>query len=90
MRRREFLALSLSSVSAAAIDMSFAAAQSRFPEGPIKLIVPRAAGGVVDVVARFWAEQVKTRLRFAIFSGGGGVHMKANGAAVDLRCADLY
>ena len=53
MRRRDLLALSLSSLSLAALGGPLASAQSRFPEGPIKLIVPRAAGGVVDVVARF-------------------------------------
>src|SRR3981189_1567441 len=76
MRRREFLALSLSSVSAAAIEGPFAAAQSKYPEGPIKLIVPRSAGGVVDVVARFWAEQVKTQLGNVVIEnqgGGGGI-----------------
>src|SRR3954452_10629797 len=76
MRRREFLALSLSSISAATVEGPFAAAQGRYPEGPIKLIVPRAAGGVVDVVARFWAEQVKTRLGNVVIEnqgGGGGI-----------------
>src|SRR5205085_10152188 len=77
------LALGLSSISAAAIDMPLAAAQARFPEGPIKLIVPRAAGGVVDVVARFWAEQVKARLGNIVIEnqgGGGGIIAASTGA----------
>src|SRR5438874_2436815 len=76
MRRRDLLALGLSSLSLAALGGPSATAQGRFPEGPIKLIVPRAAGGVVDVVGRFWAEQVKTRLGNVVIEnqgGGGGI-----------------
>jgi tripartite-type tricarboxylate transporter receptor subunit TctC len=82
MRRREFLALGLSSVSAAALGAPLAAAQNRFPEGPIKLVVPRAAGGVVDVVARFWAEQVKPHFNIVIENqGGAGGVIAANTVA---------
>ena len=72
MRRRDLLALSLSSLSLATLGGPFATAQGRFPEGPIKLIVPRAAGGVVDVVARFWAEQVKPQLGNVVIENQGG------------------
>src|SRR5438132_4077915 len=72
MRRRDVLALGLSSLSLAALGGPLASAQSRFPEGPIKLIVPRAAGGVVDVVARFWAEQVKPQLGNGVIENQGG------------------
>jgi tripartite-type tricarboxylate transporter receptor subunit TctC len=72
MRRRDVVTLALSSVSAAALGMPFAAAQGKFPDGPIKLIVPRAAGGVVDVVARFWAEQVKPQLGNVVIENQGG------------------
>ena len=76
MRRRDLLALSLSSLSLAALGGPFASAQGRFPEGPIKLIVPRAAGGVVDVVGRFWGEQVRSLLGNVVIEnqgGGGGI-----------------
>jgi tripartite-type tricarboxylate transporter receptor subunit TctC len=56
--------------------MRVAAAQSRYPEQPIRLIVPRAAGGVVDVVARLWAEQIKPVLGQVVIEnqgGGGGI-----------------
>lgn len=36
-----------------------AAAQEKFPQRPIKLVVPFAPGGVVDVVARLWAEEMR-------------------------------
>jgi len=75
MRRRELLAFGLSSFSLAALGARVSA-QGKFPEGPIKLIVPPAAGGVVDVVGRFWADQVKSSLGNIVIEnqgGGGGI-----------------
>lgn len=41
-------------------------AQGKFPEGPIKLIVPFAAGGGVDSAARLIAKQMQTSLSIPI------------------------
>jgi tripartite-type tricarboxylate transporter receptor subunit TctC len=76
MRRRDLLALGLASLSLSALGNPFAFAQGRYPEQPIRLIVPRAAGGVVDVVARLWAEQVRPLLGNVVIEnqgGGGGI-----------------
>src|SRR5438105_2339314 len=76
MHRRDVLALALSSLSYSALGSRLAAAQSRYPDQPIRLVVPRSAGGVVDVVARLWAEQVKPQLGNVIIEnqgGGGGI-----------------
>jgi tripartite-type tricarboxylate transporter receptor subunit TctC len=74
MRRRDVLTLGLSSVSMASLNMFPAFAQANYPEQPIRLIVPRAAGGVVDVVARLWADRVKSQLGTVVIEnqGGGG------------------
>src|SRR5215475_1712402 len=72
MRRRDVLALGLSSLSSAIVGAPFASAQGKFPDGPIRFVVPRAAGGVVDVVARLWAEQVKPTLGNVIIENQGG------------------
>jgi tripartite-type tricarboxylate transporter receptor subunit TctC len=74
MRRRDVLAGGLWSIGAAALGPLPAFAQGKFPEQSIKLVVPRSAGGVVDVVARFWAEQVKSPLGSIVIEnmGGGG------------------
>jgi tripartite-type tricarboxylate transporter receptor subunit TctC len=52
----------------------FAFAQSKYPARPIRLIVPYAPGGVVDAVARNWAERIKAPLGTIVIEnqGGGG------------------
>src|SRR5437867_8142806 len=49
MKRREFLALG------AAFALP-AFSQSRYPDRPIRLVVPFAPSGEVDLVARLWAK----------------------------------
>jgi tripartite-type tricarboxylate transporter receptor subunit TctC len=74
MRRRDVLSVGFSWASIAALGPFPAAAQGKYPDQPIRLIVPRAAGGVVDVVARLWADQVKSLLGTVVIEdqGGGG------------------
>jgi tripartite-type tricarboxylate transporter receptor subunit TctC len=67
MRRRDILA------GAALFPLLATAAELDYPKQPIRLVVPRSAGGVVDIVARLWAEQAKQRLgRIIIENQGGG------------------
>jgi tripartite-type tricarboxylate transporter receptor subunit TctC len=86
MRRRNVLALGLVSLSAALRPWP-ASAQARdrvkYPEHPIRLVVPRTAGGVVDVVARLWAERVKPQLGTIVIEnqGGGGGTIAATAVA---------
>jgi tripartite-type tricarboxylate transporter receptor subunit TctC len=68
MHRRDVLAFGLSSLSLAVLRARSAAAQG----SDIRFIVPRAAGGVVDVVARLWAEQVRPELGNVIIENQGG------------------
>jgi tripartite-type tricarboxylate transporter receptor subunit TctC len=44
-----------------------ASAQTQYPAKPIKVIVPYAPGGLTDVVARHYAEQVRKILGQAVF-----------------------
>jgi tripartite-type tricarboxylate transporter receptor subunit TctC len=51
-------------------------AQSKYPERPIKLVIPFAPGGLSDVVGRLWAERMKVSLGTVYIEnqgGGGGV-----------------
>jgi tripartite-type tricarboxylate transporter receptor subunit TctC len=74
MRRRDVLAVGLSSASWALPGGLCAFAQGSYPEQPIRLIVPRSAGGVVDVVARLWADRMRGELGTIVVEdqGGGG------------------
>jgi len=83
MRRRDVLSGGLSLASIAALGTLPVSAQDKYPDRPIRLIVPRAAGGVVDVVARLWADQVKPQLGTVVVEdqGGGGGTIAAAVAA---------
>ena len=37
-----------------------AAAQDRYPNRPVRLVVASAPGGVHDVIARLWADGIKS------------------------------
>ena len=74
MDRRRFLQLGLGCVAfvGPATNLS---AQHKYPTRPIRLIIPRSAGGVLDVVGRDWAEWQRVHKGFVITSenqGGGG------------------
>jgi tripartite-type tricarboxylate transporter receptor subunit TctC len=61
MNRRDVLQAGLAAASATALP-SGAFAQAKFPERPIRLVIPFAAGGVTDIVGRHWAERMKAPL----------------------------
>jgi tripartite-type tricarboxylate transporter receptor subunit TctC len=72
MNRRRVLILGSASLAATALPLLPSAAQGQYPERPIKLLVAFAAGGVNDVVARQWAERVKTLLGTVYVENQGG------------------
>lgn len=55
MKRREFLGMGAAALAAG---ISRRAAAQSWPDKPVKVIVPFAAGGGTDVVARPWAEKL--------------------------------
>ena len=80
MNRRDMLAagLALLPVAAAATFCARrAAAQGRYPDRPIRLIVPFAPGGATDVVGRLWAQKIGPDLGTVVSenkaSGGGAL-----------------
>lgn len=66
MNRRELLLSGL----AAGLPLP-ALAQDKYPSRPIRLIVPFSPGGVVDVVARLWVEEMKGLGTFVVENHGG-------------------
>ena len=76
MDRRDCLRWAGAAFAAPLLPGTRALAQSKYPTGTIRLIVPYAPGGVVDAVARYWAERMKAPLGTVIIEnqgGGGGV-----------------
>jgi tripartite-type tricarboxylate transporter receptor subunit TctC len=80
MNRRELLAAGLALFPMAATTVlapQRAGAQTRYPDRPIRLIVPFAPGGATDVVGRLWAEKIRPNLGTVIIenkaSGGGAL-----------------
>jgi tripartite-type tricarboxylate transporter receptor subunit TctC len=71
MNRREILGGGLV-LSASALAPLPAFAQAKYPERPIKLIVPFSAGGVVDAVGRQFAERIKPHLGTIVVENVGG------------------
>ena len=70
LTRRELMALG----AAAAMPLASAypaIGQGKYPNRPIKLVVPFAPGGVVDVVARLWAEEMREFGTFVVENQGG-------------------
>ena len=67
LRKRDLLATTVATftsglIAATAILGSSAAAAETFPERPIRLLVPYAAGGGTDAIARLIAQGVSERL----------------------------
>src|SRR5215467_383736 len=61
--RRKFLHLAAGAAALPAVSRS-AEAQA-YPTRPITIVVPLAAGGALDMLARFTAERMRTRLGFS-------------------------
>jgi tripartite-type tricarboxylate transporter receptor subunit TctC len=74
--RRTIVALAVAGSLAAPAAITRAGAQEGFPNRPVTLVVPFAAGGSTDVVARLLAEQMSAGLGQQVVvenrAGGGG------------------
>jgi tripartite-type tricarboxylate transporter receptor subunit TctC len=92
MKRRDVLALGLGSGLGAALSRFTdpARAQTKFPERPIKIVVPFVAGGVNDIVARLWADRVRDTLGTAFIENQGGAGGAVGAAAVAHAQPDGY
>jgi tripartite-type tricarboxylate transporter receptor subunit TctC len=89
MRRRDLLALGAVALPAVALART-ALAQSKYPDRPIRLIVPFAPGGLYDSTARPWAESVKPHLGTIVIENIGGGGSSLGAAAVARAQPDGY
>jgi tripartite-type tricarboxylate transporter receptor subunit TctC len=90
MKRRDMLAYSAAALCAGAAMPRLAPAQARYPDRPIKLVVPFVPGGVNDAVARLWADRVKAPLGTVFIENQGGAGGAVGGAAVARAQPDGY
>jgi tripartite-type tricarboxylate transporter receptor subunit TctC len=89
MKRRDLLALGVVALSAWAL-VQQAPAQSKYPERPIRLIVPFAPGGLYDSTARPFVESVKPHLGTVVAENMGGGGGSLGAAAVARAHPDGY
>lgn len=90
LRRRDFVVSSLALLGGA-LPAGHAFAQKDFPNRPIRLVVPFAAGGGVDVFARVLGEKLKeTKGYTVIVENRGGANGAVGGSAVKQADPDGY
>jgi tripartite-type tricarboxylate transporter receptor subunit TctC len=85
--RRRALGLTLATL-ALAVRPAFA--QSRYPDRPIRLVIPFPPGGVNDAVGRPWAEKMKSLLGTVVIENQGGAGGVIGAAAVARAQPDGY
>lgn len=76
MGRRALLSIALVLFAASALAPREAGAQAQYPARPIRVVVPFPPGGVVDTIARLWAQKVGPSLGTLVMdnrAGAGGV-----------------
>src|SRR5947208_9669724 len=90
MRRRDVLELGLAAVAASARAPRRALAQTKYPDRPIRLVVPFPPGGGYDAVGRPWAERIKPLLGTIVVENQGGGGSSLGAAAVARARPDGY
>jgi tripartite-type tricarboxylate transporter receptor subunit TctC len=94
MRRRDVLTLGAAALCAPAALPRLALAQlggaAKFPDRPIKLVVPFVPGGVNDAVARLWSDRVKGTLGSVYVENQGGAGGVVGAVAVMRAQPDGY
>ena len=90
MNRREIFQAGLGALSATALMPRGVLAQAKFPERPIKLMIPFSAGGVTDIVGRHWAERMKGPLGTIYVENQGGAAGSIGATDVARSPADGY
>jgi tripartite-type tricarboxylate transporter receptor subunit TctC len=90
MNRRDVLALAVAAGSGCVLAPRVAHVQSRFPDHPVRLVIPFPPGGVYDAVGRPWADKMKSPLGTVIVENIGGAGGALGAASVARAQPDGY
>jgi tripartite-type tricarboxylate transporter receptor subunit TctC len=90
MRRRDVLALGPATLAARLVMPHASFAQSKYPDRPIRLVIPFPPGGAFDAVGRPWAEKAKPLLGTVVIENQGGGGSSLGAAAVARARPDGY
>ena len=72
INRRNLLSYGLATLSAPALLARMADAQGKYPDRPVRLIVPFPPGGAYDTIGRPWADRMKATLGTVVVENIGG------------------
>jgi tripartite-type tricarboxylate transporter receptor subunit TctC len=90
MKRRDLLTLGLAAISARGLAPTAALAQAKYPDRPIRLVIPFTPGGINDAVGRPWADKMKTLLGTVVVENIGGAGGGLGAAQVARARPDGY
>src|SRR5262245_492950 len=90
MRRRDLLALGVAALSVRSLTLQPVLAQSKYPDHPIRLVIPFPPGGGYDAVGRPWAEKMKSVLGTVVVENQGGGGSSLGAATVARARPDGY
>jgi tripartite-type tricarboxylate transporter receptor subunit TctC len=90
MRRRDILYLGSCGLAAGILPSRPTWAQSKYPERPIRLVIPFTPGGVNDTIGRPWANKMKSLLGTVVVENIGGAGSSLGAAVVAHAAPDGY
>jgi tripartite-type tricarboxylate transporter receptor subunit TctC len=90
IKRRDLVALGVTALSALALNPRGALAQPRYPDRPIRLVIPFPPGGVNDAIGRPWADKMKSLLGTVVVENIGGAGGALGALAVARAQPDGY
>jgi tripartite-type tricarboxylate transporter receptor subunit TctC len=90
MRRRDTLSLGLAALAARTLAPWPAVAQAKYPERPIRLVIPFTPGGVNDTIGRPWAQKMKSLIGTVVVENIGGAGSSLGASVVAHAAPDGY
>jgi tripartite-type tricarboxylate transporter receptor subunit TctC len=90
MKRRKFTSLLGGAAIIPALMPHLLFAQSRYPERPVRLVIPFPPGGAFDTIGRPWADKMKTLLGTVVVENIGGAGSSVGAAQAARARPDGY